>query len=99
MKQKFDQLLAVGYVGFDVPVYENGTLGVPIPTFQRLAGGVRAWVGPVLDSGESFRVLEHLVTNDPRRAYQVMKDTVAILQSREFRLIETKLNSRKNRLC
>lgn len=34
--EMFDTLLVIGYVGFDVPVYEDGSIGDPIPTFQKL---------------------------------------------------------------
>lgn len=37
ISQSFDTLLAIGYLGFDVPVYTNGDIGYPIPTFQHLA--------------------------------------------------------------
>lgn len=36
LSQSFDRLLAFGYLGFDVPVYTNGDLGTPIPTFQHI---------------------------------------------------------------
>ena len=36
LSQSFDQLLAIGYLGFDVPVNTNGAIGTPIPTFQHL---------------------------------------------------------------
>ncbi len=42
LSQSFDSLLAVGYLGFDVPVYTNGDIGYPIPTFQHINGRVHA---------------------------------------------------------
>jgi hypothetical protein len=36
LSQSFDRLLAIGYLGFDVPVNTNGEVGTPIPTFQHL---------------------------------------------------------------
>ncbi|MCC6427369.1 MAG: hypothetical protein IT435_11180 [Phycisphaerales bacterium] len=36
MAEAFDTLLVVGYLGLDFPVYDNGDIGPPIPTFQRL---------------------------------------------------------------
>jgi hypothetical protein len=36
LSQSFDRLLAIGYLGFDVPVNTNGAIGTPIPTFQHL---------------------------------------------------------------
>jgi hypothetical protein len=40
LSQSFDRLLAIGYLGFDVPVDTNGDIGPPIPTFQRLTGKI-----------------------------------------------------------
>ncbi len=40
MSESFDTLLVIGYLGFDVPVFEGGELGAPVPTFQRLQGQV-----------------------------------------------------------
>lgn len=40
MKQTFDRPLAVGFVGFDVKVFRNGTLSAPIPSFAVLSGGL-----------------------------------------------------------
>jgi hypothetical protein len=34
--ESFDRMLVLGYLGFDVPIFRDGTLGVPIPTFERL---------------------------------------------------------------
>ena len=36
LSESFDSLLAIGYLGFDVPVYTNGDIGFPIPTFQHI---------------------------------------------------------------
>jgi len=41
LSQSFDTLLAIGYLGFDVPVYTNGTIGFPIPTFQHITGKIQ----------------------------------------------------------
>jgi len=87
MSQKFDELLAVGYIGFDVPIYENGTLGVPVPTFDQLAGGARGWVRPILETRDSMKTLEAIAYADPQRALRLMSNTVSILKAPEFRLI------------
>lgn len=42
LSQSFDRLLAIGYLGFDVPVTPSGDIGVPIPTFQHLEGKISA---------------------------------------------------------
>ena len=36
LSQSFDRLLAVGYLGFDVPINTKGEIGTPIPTFQHI---------------------------------------------------------------
>jgi hypothetical protein len=36
LSQSFDRLLAVGYLGFDVPINSNGDIGSPVPTFLRI---------------------------------------------------------------
>ncbi len=38
LAESFDRLLAIGYLGFDVPVFQGGVLGAPIPTYERLEG-------------------------------------------------------------
>lgn len=40
LSESFDTLLAIGYLGFDVPVFEGGVVGAPIPTFERLEHGL-----------------------------------------------------------
>jgi hypothetical protein len=42
LRQTFDVPQVAGYLGMDVPVFEDGSLGAPFPTFERLKGdGVR----------------------------------------------------------
>lgn len=40
LSQSFDRLLAIGYLGFDVPINTKGEIGTPIPTFQHIQRGV-----------------------------------------------------------
>lgn len=40
MSEAFDRPLAIGFLGFDVPVDEHGNIGYPIPTFQVVKGDV-----------------------------------------------------------
>jgi hypothetical protein len=47
LSESFDSLLAIGYLGFDVPVYTNGDIGYPIPTFQHLNSKTPTSSGPV----------------------------------------------------
>ena len=62
MSEDFGRPLVVGYLGFDVPVEADGSLGVPIPSFTRLEGRwsiVDAHTGSV-DPLESWTSLEAL---------------------------------------
>lgn len=36
LRESFDRPLVVGYLGIDVPFFQDGRLGAPIPTFERL---------------------------------------------------------------
>nr|WP_320011746.1 hypothetical protein [uncultured Desulfobulbus sp.] len=45
MSQAFDRPLAIGFLGFDVPVDKYGNIGSPLPSFQNIKGDV-------VDSGE-----------------------------------------------
>lgn len=40
LSEVFDTPLAIGYLGFDVPVDSNGELGHPIPTYQVVRGDI-----------------------------------------------------------
>ena len=40
MQEDFDRPLAIGYLGFDVRVYRDGTVSAPLPSFDILAGDV-----------------------------------------------------------
>jgi len=51
ISEMFDTLLVIGYLGFDAPVYLNGEIGPPLPTFLRLEG--------VLDSPSALRSAEN----------------------------------------
>lgn len=42
MSETFDRPLVIGYLGFDFPVRENGSLGVPIATLDQLERGAQA---------------------------------------------------------
>jgi hypothetical protein len=46
LSQSFDRLLAIGYLGFDVPINTNGDIGMPVPTFQHLTGTIPNPVAP-----------------------------------------------------
>ncbi|MEN6373203.1 MAG: hypothetical protein ABFD75_00310 [Smithella sp.] len=36
LRESFDRPLVVGYLGIDVPFFQDGRIGAPIPTFERL---------------------------------------------------------------
>ncbi len=93
LAESFDRLLAVGYLGFDVPVYEGGVLGAPIPTYERLERLLPAppqAVARLSSEQAKGKVAEHaleaLAAKDPARAVKVMRLTIEGLQSpAEFR--------------
>lgn len=72
LSESFDTLLAIGYLGFDVPVFEGGVIGAPIPTFERLEHGL----GDVAP--------QRLDTLSPRQAgFQVQMDAYDALARRD----------------
>lgn len=98
--QAFDRLLVVGYLGFDVPVYAGGDLGVPIPTFQRLQGkmdGLREAVGPLSMSQAQFKAnqlaLDALAGNDPGRAMELTRLVTEALGGTEFKAVRSELHA------
>jgi len=90
LAETFDTLLAFGYLGFDAPVYEDGTLGEPIPTFQRLEGLVpsRVALAGRLTAGEnSYKVVERVLESEhrePTRTLEILGKLLPKLPSREF---------------
>lgn len=91
MAQSFDRLLVIGYLGFDVPVYPGGDLGVPVPTFLRLLGKVKEppeVVGPLSVGQAQFKAnqmaLEALAAKAPARAVALMCGVVEALGGSEF---------------
>lgn len=92
LQETFPRLLALGYLGFDVPVFAGGLLGAPIPTFQRLNGDVDSSRGQPLGSLTedqarvqiSFAALKALHEEDPGAALKVMERTTQQLRSPEF---------------
>lgn len=50
MDETFARPLVIGYHGFDVPVFPNGELGAPIPSFSLITGQV----GAPKDIGQTF---------------------------------------------
>jgi hypothetical protein len=95
LKQTFDQLLAIGYLGFDVPVYENGAIGEPVPTFQRLQGSGLEWIHPALDARGNKKTLKKMLESNPARAIAVMTSVAETLQGNEFRSTQEKLDEFK----
>jgi hypothetical protein len=84
-------MLAVGYLGFDVPVYQGGDLGVPIPTFQRLEGKLVTapqGVGPLSLNQSQFgadqMALKSLAESNPDRALRLMREVAGTLGGSEF---------------
>ena len=93
LAESFDRLLVIGYLGFDVPVYPGGAIGVPIPTFQRLTGQLsdppRARVGPLTVEQRRFQatqdLLESLAKTDPHQAMNVIGSVLEQLRVVEFK--------------
>ena len=92
LSESFDRMLAVGYVGFDVPIFRDGTLGAPIPTFERLenltlARPMRA-AGVLSGQQQRYKLeeaaLEALAAKNPVAALQVMDDVIVALKAKEF---------------
>jgi len=95
LNQVFDQLLAVGYLGFDLPVFEDGTLGVAVPTFQRLKGNITGWLRPLLEARGNMNTLKALIDLNPTKAVMLMSNVTAALNGNngdEFRLTSEMLN-------
>lgn len=92
LAEAFDTLLAIGYLGFDVPVYEGGVLGGPVPTFARLEGAGRDPVPArvdVLTPEQTYfqmmmKSLEESGRSDPARAVRTMEYVIAATRSPEF---------------
>lgn len=92
LAESFDRLLAVGYLGFDVPVLAGGVLGAPLPTFQILDRTVAAppatRVGGLTDEQTRVQInlaaLDALTRADPAAALRVMQAVVRRLSDRAF---------------
>lgn len=92
LSESFDRMLAVGYVGFDVPIFHDGTLGAPIPTFERLENLTLAkparGAGVLSGQQERYKLeeaaLEALAAKNPAAALLVMGDVIAALKASEF---------------
>ncbi len=98
LSQSFDRLLVVGYLGFDVPVYRGGDLGVPIPTFQHLQGKLKespAVLGTLSLDQARFAAnqlaLASLAATDPPRAFRLMREIANTLGGAEFARVSTAL--------
>jgi hypothetical protein len=92
LAESFDRMLAVGYLGIDVPIFRDGSLGAPIPTFERLENLTLAkparGAGVLSIQQERYKfeeaTLEYLAAKDPEGALQVMNDMVIALKAKEF---------------
>lgn len=100
MSQSFDRLLTIGYLGFDVPVYRGGDLGIPVPTFLRLNNKVKdapVSVGLYTVDEARFKTtklaLETLTRSNPTNAVVLMRKIASLLDSHEFAKISMTLQS------
>ena len=94
LAQSFDRLLTIGYLGFDVPVYRGGDLGVPIPTFLRLNGKIKNApdvVGPLTIDEARFKTsgmaIKSLAQSNQAKAAKLMQEVVKALDSPEFNAV------------
>ncbi|HEX4826363.1 MAG TPA: hypothetical protein VFV19_18835 [Candidatus Polarisedimenticolaceae bacterium] len=99
MAEAFDRLLAVGYLGFDVELFEGGELGVPVPTFdhleQRVTTSRPTVAGPLTDEQQRLRfdlvALKALAENEPDRVRHVIARATAELPEHDFDCVRTLL--------
>lgn len=92
LAESFDRPLVVGYLGFDVPVFSGGVLGVPIPVFERLEGRMSGKAYPAADVSPDMAsynlqlyAFQALAGKNPAQALAVAKNVAQKLASPEFR--------------
>lgn len=96
LSEAFDRLLAIGYLGFDVPVYAGGVLGAPLPTFQLLDRSVTTppvtRVGDLTQEQAGYEIalaaLSALTTSDPQAGLRVMAGVAHRLLDKAFAGLE-----------
>ena len=93
LQQKFPAPLVIGYLGMDVPVFEDGELGFPLPTFERLALRPVAFQPPQRmnqlsgqqrELSDLLERLRELATDTPDRALAIVTKTLDGLTDRSF---------------
>jgi hypothetical protein len=93
LHERFNRLLAVGYLGFDVPVKENGRLGAPVATLSQLTAQVkrRVVVGELTESQRALNVrytwLKDLIAeggHERRRALCILASAVGRVRASAF---------------
>ena len=105
LAEAFDRPLVVGYLGFDVPVYNGGAIGMPVPTFQRLNGRIATQpdqVGDLTIEQAEARVnlaaLDGLAKSDPTKAAKVIHYILRhlfVVEFRDTRREYSKMNAAK----
>lgn len=92
LAETFDRPLVVGYLGFDVPVSKGGTLGAPIPVFERLEGRLAEngypvnMVSPDIAAYKLQKfAFQSLAAKYPSQALNVARYVSEQLDSSEFR--------------
>jgi len=82
LTQRFDRPLVLGYLGLDVPIFADGSLGAPVPTYQRLREPRLQSPSRIAFTGLSLQ-LDHLETisaaADYDRALRIVTTIVANL--------------------
>ena len=77
---------------FDVPIFKDGSLGAPIPTFERLENLTPTkptrTAGNLSGQQERFKLeeaaLENVLAKGPTTALQVMNDVITAQKAKEF---------------
>ena len=99
LSESFDRLLVVGYVGFDIPVFEDGSLGAPLPTFERIENLVKrtasAGAGQLGPAQRRYKLeeagLDHLADKNPQAALKVMTSVTETLKAPQFYKVAVEL--------
>lgn len=73
LSQSFDRLLAIGYLGFDVEVFKDGSIGSPIPTFDRVTQKTTPPAQSFGDDDATPRIRSWL-QKDPERNKAALRD-------------------------
>lgn len=93
LTQRFDRPLVIGYLGLDIPVFQDGSLGAPVPTYQRLREPRLQSPSRIAFENLALR-LDHLealsAAADHDRALRIVREVLAAVPADTFRPEERK---------